>query len=75
MTTRLSRVILWVGRFSFSPCIQRVSAVFTSTPDLSSRPISIIFQPFILCSTLGSLFSQDEVWSSSGWSIPVISRS
>jgi hypothetical protein len=41
---------------------------------LSTHLISIILQPFILCSTPDSLFSQDEVRSSSGWVIPVISR-
>ena len=33
--THLSRVILWIGGFSFSPCIQRVSAVLTSFRNLS----------------------------------------
>jgi len=39
---------------------------------LSTRLISTILQPFILCSTPDSLFSQDEVRSSSGGTIPVI---
>ena len=43
VTTRLSRVILWVDGFSFSPCIQRVSGVLTSFRNLSP---ATRFSPF-----------------------------
>ena len=40
---------------------------------LSTRLISTILQSFILCLPPDSLFSLDEVRSSSGWAIPFIS--
>lgn len=41
---------------------------------LSTHLIPTILQPFILCLTPDSLFSQDEVRSSSGGAISFISR-
>ena len=56
VTTRLSRVTLWVDGFSFSPCIQRVWAFSTSTPDPSPPAafppfpsLSFSVRPLILC--------------------------
>jgi len=46
VTTRLSRVTLWVNGFSFSPCIQRVSAVLTSFRNLSPATRFSPFSPY-----------------------------
>ena len=45
VTTRLSRVTLWVDGFSFSPCIQRFSAVLTSFRNLSPATRFSSFSP------------------------------